>query len=78
MLSLASPTQIGSNPNRHLSFGIGEHFCVGSHLARMEMAVAYKHLIPRLEEVELTGPPDRLWSGLVGGVKHLPIRYKVK
>ncbi len=69
--------RIDRNPNRHLSFGIGEHFCVGSHLARMEMAVAYKHLIPRLEEVELTGPPDRLWSSLVGGVKHLPIKYKV-
>jgi len=69
--------RIDRNPNRHLSFGIGEHFCVGSHLARMEMAVAYKHLIPRLEEVELTGAPDRLWSSLVGGVKHLPIRYKV-
>jgi len=69
--------RIDRNPNRHLSFGIGEHFCVGSHLARMEMIVAYRHIIPRLEEVELTGPPERLWSSLVGGVKHLPIRYKV-
>ncbi len=68
---------IGRNPNRHLSFGMGEHFCVGSHLARMEMIVAYRHIIPRLQEVELTGPPDRLWSSLVGGVKRLPIRYKV-
>ncbi len=69
--------RIDRNPNRHLSFGIGEHFCVGSHLARMEMIVAYRHLIPRLQEVELAGPPERLWSSLVGGVKHLPIRYKV-
>jgi cytochrome P450 len=69
--------RIDRDPNRHLSFGIGEHFCVGSHLARLEMIVAYRHLIPRLEEVELSGPPERLWSSLVGGVKHLPIRYKV-
>ncbi len=65
-------------PNRHLGFGIGEHFCAGSHLARLEMAVAYKHLLPRIQEIELAGPVERLRSTLVGGVKHLPIRYKLK
>jgi len=65
-------------PNRHLGFGIGEHFCAGSHVARLEMLVAYKHLLPRIEEVELAGPVSRLRSTLVGGVKHLPIRYKLK
>ena len=65
-------------PNRHLGFGIGEHFCAGSHLARLEMAVAYKHLLPRIEEIELAGPVERLRSTLVGGVKHLPIRYRLK
>ncbi|MBW2314955.1 MAG: cytochrome P450 [Deltaproteobacteria bacterium] len=66
----------GKNP--HLGFGIGEHFCVGSHLARLEMAVAYKHLLPRIEEIELAGPVERLQSALVGGVKKLPIRYKLR
>ena len=66
----------GKNP--HLGFGIGEHFCVGSHLARLEMAVAYKHLLPRIEEIELAGPVVRLQSALVGGVKKLPIRYKLR
>ena len=70
--------RIDRNPNRHLGFGIGEHFCAGSHLARLEMAVAYKHLLPRIEEIELAGPVERLRSTLVGGVKHLPIRYKLK
>ena len=42
------------------------------------MAVAYKHLLPRIEEIELAGPVERLRSTLVGGVKHLPIRYKLK
>jgi len=64
--------------NPHLGFGIGEHFCVGSHLARLEMMVAYKHLLPRIEEIELAGPVDRLHSALVGGVKRLPIRYKLR
>lgn len=64
--------------NPHLGFGIGEHFCVGSHLARLELAVAYKHLLPRIEEIELAGPVERLHSAMVGGVKKLPIRYKLR
>jgi cholest-4-en-3-one 26-monooxygenase len=70
--------RIDRNPNRHLGFGVGEHFCLGAHLARLEMEVAYKYLLPRIDEVELAGPVDRLHSSLVGGVKHLPIRYKLK
>jgi len=66
------------NPNRHLAFGVGEHFCAGAHVARLEMQMAYKYLIPRIEEIELAGPPERLYSALVGGVKHLPIRYKLR
>ena len=52
--------------------------CLGAHVARLEMQVAYKHLLPRIEEVELVGPPARLRSALVGGIKHLPIRYKLR
>ncbi len=70
--------RIDRKPNRHLGFGIGEHFCAGSHVARLEMAIAYKYLLPRIEEIELAGPVSRLRSTLVGGVKHLPIRYKLK
>jgi cytochrome P450 len=70
--------RIDRDPNRHLGFGVGEHFCLGSHLARLEIEVAYKHLLPRIEEVELAGPVQRLHSSLVGGVKHLPIRYKLR
>jgi cholest-4-en-3-one 26-monooxygenase len=70
--------RIDRKPNRHLGFGVGEHFCLGAHLARLEMHVAYKYLLPRIEEIELAGPVDRLHSGLVGGVKRLPIRYKFR
>jgi len=70
--------RIDRSPNRHLGFGVGEHFCLGSHLARLELAVAYKHLLPRIEEIELAGPVERLASTLVGGVKHLPIRYRLR
>ena len=70
--------RIDRRPNRHLGFGIGEHFCLGAHLARLELQVAYKHLLPRLAEVELAAPPERLHSAMVGGVKRLPIRYKLR
>jgi hypothetical protein len=40
--------------------------------------MAYKYLLPRLEEVELLGEPDRLRSNLIGGIKRLPIRFKAK
>lgn len=70
--------RIDRSPNRHLGLGVGEHFCLGAHLARLELAVAYKYLLPRIDEIELTGPVSRLHSALVGGVKHLPIRYKLK
>jgi cytochrome P450 len=70
--------RIDRNPNRHLGFGVGEHFCLGAHLARLELQVAYKHLLPRIEEIELAGPIARLHSSLVGGVKRLPIRYTLR
>jgi len=70
--------RIDRNPNRHLGFGVGEHFCLGAHVARFELKIAYKYLLPRIDEIELAGEPERLYSSLVGGIKHLPIRYKLK
>jgi cytochrome P450 len=52
-------------------------FCAGAHVARLELEMAYKYFLPRLSEVELAGPVDRLRSNLVGGIKRLPLRYKI-
>jgi hypothetical protein len=65
-------------PNRHLAFGVGEHFCAGAHVARLELEMAYKYLLPQIEEIELAGEPVRLRSNLIGGTKRLPIRFKAK
>ena len=70
--------RVDRNPNRHLAFGIGEHFCAGAHVARLELEYAFRFLLPRIEEIELAGPPDRLHSNLIGGYKRLPIRYKLR
>jgi cytochrome P450 len=69
---------IGRNPNNHLAFGIGEHFCLGANLARLELNVIFRELGQRLEHAELAGPVARLRSSFVGGIKHMPIRYKLK
>jgi cytochrome P450 len=70
--------RIERSPNPHLAFGIGEHFCLGANLARLEMRVMFRHLVERLEHVELAGPVERLRSSFLGGVKHMPIRYKLR
>jgi cytochrome P450 len=64
-------------PNPHLAFGIGEHFCLGAHLARKTVAALFGELLPRLESVEATGAAAFVASNLVPGVKHLPLRYRV-
>jgi cytochrome P450 len=68
---------IGRDPNPHLAFGIGEHFCLGANLARLELEVIYRQMVERLVNPELAGPVQRLRSSFVGGIKHMPIRYKM-
>jgi cytochrome P450 len=69
--------RVARSPNRHLALGVGEHFCLGAHVARVELATIFRHLLERLAEFELAGPVERLHSSTVGGIKHLPIRYRL-
>jgi cytochrome P450 len=62
------------SPNRHLGFAYGEHFCLGSHLARLTLRVEFEALLTRFSGFELTGEPRRVRSNFVGGLKHLPLR----
>ena len=61
--------------NRHVAFGYGAHQCLGMHLARMEMAIFFEELLPRLQSLELAGQPRRTTTNFVGGPKSLPLRY---
>ena len=69
---------VGRDPNKHLAFGYGVHFCLGAALARMEMNSLYSELVSRLESIELAGQPELSATVFVGGLKHLPIRYSLK
>ena len=68
---------IGRDPNRHIAFGYGVHFCLGAALARLEVNSFFSALLPRLESVELAGPAQHVATTFVGGLKHLPIRYRL-
>jgi len=66
------------NADEHLAFGIGVHFCLGAHLARMELEAFFRELLPRLEHAELAGQPESMATTFVGGPKRLPIRYRIR
>jgi len=70
--------RIDRDPNPHVAFGIGEHVCLGANLARLELRSAFRSLLPRLEHIELTGKVERLRSSFVGGIKRMPIRYRLR
>jgi cytochrome P450 len=63
------------NASSHLAFGFGRHFCLGAHLARMEIRAFLRELLGRVESIELDGEPTFVHSTLVSGPKTLPIRF---
>jgi cytochrome P450 len=71
----ADPQQfaIHRSPNPHLAFGIGEHHCLGVHLARLEGRVFFEELLATFSRIELTGDPRRIRSNLNNGLKSLPV-----
>jgi cytochrome P450 len=69
---------VGRDPNKHVAFGYGVHFCLGAALARMEVNSFFAELLPRLKSIELTGDPEFVATTFVGGLKHLPVRYSLR
>jgi cytochrome P450 len=69
---------VGRDPNRHLAFGSGAHYCLGAALARIEIRALFAELLPRLESIDLAGTPEWTATTFVGGLKHLPVRYKFR
>ncbi|HEX7672019.1 MAG TPA: cytochrome P450 [Polyangiaceae bacterium] len=65
---------VGRTPNDHLSFGIGQHFCLGSSLARLELKILFEELLARLPNVTLAGNVRRLRSNFINGYKEIPVR----
>jgi cytochrome P450 len=69
---------IDRQPNRHIAFGYGEHFCMGTHFARRSMRAIVEQLASRVEHWELAADPEWIRASFVVGLKHLPVRYKIR
>lgn len=69
---------VARDPNKHIAFGYGVHFCLGAALARLEINSFFSELLPRLRSAELAGEPQHMATTFVGGLKHLPVRYSLR
>ena len=63
-------------PNHHLSFGYGEHFCLGASLARLELRVMFEELLARTTDIVPLAPPRRLRSNLINGIKEMRVELR--
>ena len=63
--------------NGHRSFGVGEHFCIGSHLARLELKVIFEEILKRVRKPRLNGEINWLRSNFIHGIKKMPIAFDV-
>ena len=70
--------RIDRKESKQIAFGFGAHVCLGQHLARMEMSSLFRKLLERVDHIELAGEPKYTQAVFVGGLKSLPIRYKMK
>jgi cytochrome P450 len=62
------------DPNPHVAFGVGPHFCLGAHLARLEMSEMLRHLLDRAPGLTVAGEPTRVASNFINDIAHLPVR----
>jgi cytochrome P450 len=59
---------------QHLSFGFGVHRCVGNRLAELQLRILWEEILPRFPAIEVLGPPKRLYSNFIHGIRSLPVR----
>lgn len=69
------PERMPDMYNQHRAFGVGQHFCLGTHLARLEVRVMFQEIIPRLRNPKLAGDIAYTTSNLVNGIKRMPITF---
>ncbi|MFF5971095.1 cytochrome P450 [Streptomyces sp. NPDC012769] len=67
---------LARTPNPHVSFGDGPHVCLGAHFARLQLRILYEEVRAACADLELAGPPRRLVSNFINGIKSLPVRVE--
>jgi cytochrome P450 len=63
-----------AKPRQHLSYGAGIHRCVGDRLADLQLRVLWEEILARDLTIEVMGPPKRLYSNFIRGIRSLPVR----
>ena len=66
---------VARDPNPHISFGDGTHYCLGANLARLQVRVLLTELLTRLPDIQVSGPPSHMQSSFMNGIKYLPVRF---
>ena len=69
---------VGRDPNPHLGFGHGVHYCLGANLARLEIRVMLEELLAAGYEIEITGDPVWTRDNRLFGLKHLPVQITAR
>ncbi len=69
--------RVDRNPNEHLAFGFGPHYCLGANLARMEIRTVLRKILQRLPEIRLAegAQPLQTRSALIDGLEELPVEW---
>ena len=67
---------VGRRPNRHLTFAHGAHFCLGAHLARVELTALLDSLLSTVDSLEPAGPPRPVYSTFLTGLASLPVTVR--
>ncbi|MGE0769759.1 MAG: cytochrome P450 [Hyphomicrobiaceae bacterium] len=65
-----------ARPRQHLSYGAGIHRCVGDRLADLQLRILWEEILKRDLDIEVVGPPVRLYSNFIRGIRELPVRIK--
>jgi cytochrome P450 len=74
--SNAEVFDVSRHPNPHLTFGFGEHICLGANLARLQARLLFEALLPKLPKLELAGEVTRVRATMVPGVRRMPVRMR--
>lgn len=67
--------RVARNPNKHVSFGHGPHFCLGAYLGRAELQALLTALVGAVSRIELAGPPEPIYSNFLNGYSTLPVTF---
>jgi cholest-4-en-3-one 26-monooxygenase len=62
--------------SQHRAFGKGEHFCIGAHMARLEMQVMFEELLPRLKNPRFAAPVEYVRDYFVNSIKRMPLQFE--